>query len=125
MKKSALIIAMFVFGTSFATTQHNTPLPKVSLTTLSMGAKYVTTYARALYDKGGNDTCSSGINLGRTLYASTPTIVEGTQLYTDSTGGSGSVWTGATSTYYRLAGTSSATVKVNSTGLVTYVACGN
>lgn len=85
----------------------------------------MTTYPRALYDKGGSDTCSGGINLGRTLYASTPTIVEGTQLYYDATGGDQSKYTGATSTYYRLGGTSSATVKINSTGLVTYVACGN
>lgn len=124
MKKSALIIALFVFGSSFANTLHNTPLPKVSLTTLSMGAKYVTTYPWALYDKGGSDSCSAGVNLGRTIYSNTATIMVGTQLYTDSTGGSGSVWTGATSTYYKLvAGSTYSVVSVNSSGIVTLISC--
>lgn len=125
MKKTALIIALFAFGISFGKTPNCESLPKTSLFSFSEGF-YFTTYPFALYDKGGNDACGGGINLGRTLYASTPTIVEGTQLYTDSSGSSSSKWTGATSTYYRLAsGTSSSVVKINSSGLVTYMACWN
>lgn len=126
MKKAVLIMALFVFGISFGKTSNYAPLPKVSLEFLLKDSKYGTTYPRALYDKGGSDSCGGGINLGRTLYADTPLIIEGTQLYTDSTGNSSSKWTGATSTYYRLAaGTSSVTVSINSSGLVTAVTCGN
>lgn len=124
MKKTALIIALFAFGISFGKTSNCQPLPKSSLFSFSEGSHYFTTYPFALYDKGGSDTCNLGVNLGRTLYADTSTITEGTQLYTDSSGTS--KWTGGPSTYYKLvSGTSIAVFMVNSSGVVTYMACWN
>ncbi|RED22107.1 hypothetical protein BD847_3608 [Flavobacterium cutihirudinis] len=123
MKKTALIIALFAFGISFGKTSNFESLPKKSLFSFSEGF-YFTTYPFALYDKGGSDTCNLGVNLGRTLYADTSTITEGTQLYTDSSGTS--KWTGGPSTYYKLvSGTSIAVFMVNSSGVVTYMACWN
>lgn len=124
MKKTALIIALFAFGISFGKTANCEPLPKISLFSFSEDSTYVVGYPFALYDKGGSDTCNLGVNLGRTLYADSSFISEGTQLYTDSS--LSSKWTGATSTYYKLvAGTSITVVSVNSSGLVTYIACFN
>ncbi|MFB3386672.1 hypothetical protein [Flavobacterium sp. LAR06] len=126
MKKTALIIALFAFGFSFGKTPNCEPLPKISLFSFSKDSQYVVTYAFALYDKGGNDACFGGINMGRTLYADSSIIEEGTQLYIDSTESSSSKWTGATSTYYRLvSGTSASTVSVNSSGVVNFVSCSN
>lgn len=123
MKKTALIIALFAFGVSFGKTVNSETLPNKTLFSLTQDSSYSPTYYPfALYDKGGSDTCNLGVNLGRTLYADSSTITEGTQLYTDSSGTT--KWTGATSTYYKLvAGTSIAVFSVNSTGLVTYIAC--
>lgn len=124
MKKTALIIALFAFGISFGKTPDCEPLPKVSLFSFSKGTQYVVSTAFALYDKGGSDTCNLGVNLGRNLYTDSSFISEGTQLYIDSS--LSSKWTGATSTYYKLvAGTSITVVSVNSSGVVTYIACFN
>ena len=123
MKKTALIIALFAFGISFGKTGKCETKSEKSLFSFTQESSYGT-FPFALYDKGGNDTCYTGVNLGRTLYSDTSTITEGTQLYTDSAGTS--KWTGATSTYYMLVSGSSKTVfSVNSTGLVTYIACSN